>query len=47
MTKTVVGTYRDMDSAYNVVNKLVDAGFNRNDMLDRLELGKRLIAVSA
>jgi uncharacterized protein (TIGR02271 family) len=32
MTKTVVGTYKDMDSAYNVVNKLVEAGFHRNSI---------------
>lgn len=32
MTKTVIGTYRDLDSAVNVVNRLVDAGFHRNSI---------------
>jgi uncharacterized protein (TIGR02271 family) len=32
MTKTVIGTYRDLDSALNVVNRLVDAGFHRNSI---------------
>jgi uncharacterized membrane protein len=32
MTKTVIGTYRDMDSAVAVVNALVDAGFDRNNI---------------
>jgi hypothetical protein len=32
MTKTVIGTYSDLDSAVNVVNRLVDAGFHRNSI---------------
>jgi stress response protein YsnF len=32
MAKTVIGTYRDMESAVAVVNRLVDAGFSRNDI---------------
>jgi uncharacterized protein (TIGR02271 family) len=32
MTKTVIGTYRDLDSAVSVVNRLVDAGFHRNSI---------------
>lgn len=32
MTKTVIGTYADMDTAVSVVNDLVNAGFNRNSI---------------
>lgn len=32
MTKTVIGTYSDMDTAVSVVNDLVNAGFNRNSI---------------
>ena len=32
MTKTVIGTYRNMDTAIEVVNKLVNAGFHRNSI---------------
>lgn len=32
MTKTVIGTYTNLDSAYEVVNRLVDAGFHRNSI---------------
>jgi len=32
MTKTVIGTYRNLESAIEVVNRLVDAGFHRNSI---------------
>lgn len=32
MTKTVIGTYTNMEDAIDVVNKLVDAGFQRNSI---------------
>jgi hypothetical protein len=32
MTKTVIGTYRDMTTASAVVNDLVNAGFHRNSI---------------
>lgn len=32
MTKTVIGTYRNLESAVGVVNRLVDAGFHRNSI---------------
>jgi hypothetical protein len=32
MMKTVVGTYDNIQTAYNVANDLVDAGFSRNDI---------------
>jgi uncharacterized protein (TIGR02271 family) len=32
MTKTVIGTYTNMEDAIDVVNKLVDAGFHRNSI---------------
>lgn len=32
MTKTVIGTYRDMETATAVVNDLVSAGFHRNSI---------------
>jgi uncharacterized membrane protein len=30
MTKTVIGTYRNLDTAREVVNDLINAGFHRN-----------------
>jgi hypothetical protein len=32
MMKTVVGTYDNIQTAYNVANDLVDAGYSRNDI---------------
>jgi len=32
MTKSVIGTYADMETAVNVVNDLVNAGFHRNSI---------------
>jgi hypothetical protein len=32
MTKTVIGTYTNMDDAIDVVNQLVNAGFHRNSI---------------